>query len=323
MWRFRRATVEGGYLVYPVLGIVAIDHEGPPALWSITVVGLVVLAGLAGLALALPRRAAGIAVVAVAAALCVAGSQRAVDRIDPPISADPGDAATMAEVLPDGARLAWVAGDPVDPISQTFYRAQLYTPANRSVRLQGAPWEDGEPYVVAGALRPEPFAAGYRLGWVDPASTLGLWVAPGPRQDEPAAGGHLLGADGFGAAPQTDEGSVRIIDGPHADGGRVRATVEVTRPTGAPWPTVAPGGKAIGRIRLGVAVEGARCGCRLLGDGRADLIRWVDGDDARLTVEVDLPLDAPADDDEELTLRVRLLREGVGAFGEPAEARFG
>ncbi|HEU5149775.1 MAG TPA: hypothetical protein VFU19_04725 [Iamia sp.] len=320
LWRFRRATLEGGYLVYPVLGVVAIDPEGPPALRSITVVGVVVLAALAALALGLPRRAAPVAVVVLAAALCVAGGQRAVDRITPPVTAEPDDAAVIADVLPDGARLAWVAGDPVDPIAATFFRAQLYTPDNRSVRVTGAPWEGGEPYVVAGALKPEPFAAGYRLAWVDASSSLGLWVAPGARQDELAAGGHLLDEDGFGADPQADEGSVRFTEGPTIAGGRVRATVEVTRPTGAPWPTVAPGGKAVGRIRLGVAVDGARCGCRLL-DARADLIRWVDGDVARLTVAVDVPFAAP--DDEELALRVRLLREGVGAFGEPATAAFG
>ena len=34
--------------------------------------------------------------------------------------------------------------------------------------------------------------AGYRLAWVDPASQLGLWVAPGPRQDEMAEEGLLV-----------------------------------------------------------------------------------------------------------------------------------
>lgn len=314
LWRFRRATLEGGYLVYPVLGVVAIDQAGPPALRSITVVAMVVLAVLVGLALALPAPARGIAVVLVAAALCVAGSQRAVDRIDPSRHADPRDAATMAEVLPDGARLAWVADDPTNPLSTSFYRDQLYTPDNPSVRVQGAPWDAGEPFVVAGARRPEPSAAGYRLAWVEPGSTLGLWVAPGPEQDELDEAGDLLGSDGFGSDPQADEGSVRFVDGPTV-GGRVRATVEVTRPTGAPWPTAAPGGDPNGRIRLGVTVDGARCGCVLL-DGRADIGRWVTGDQGRLTVEVDLALDAP--DDEDLTVTVQLLREGIGRFGPPA-----
>jgi len=148
-------------------------------------------------------------------------------------------------------------------------------------------------------------------------STLGLWVAPGPRQDALAAEGDLLDRDGFGSDPQADEGSVRLVDGATVDGDRVRATVAVTRPTGAPWPTAAPGGDPRGRIRLGVTVEGARCGCVLL-DGRADVGRWVHGDEDRLTVDVDLALDAP--DDEDLTVTVQLLREGIGRFGPPATA---
>ncbi len=315
VWRFRRATLEGGYLVYPVLGVVAVDQAGPPALPSITVVGTVVLVALTALALALPRRPRTVALVVVAAALCVAGSQRAVDRIDPKYHADARDAAVLADVLPDGARLAWVADDPENPLSTSFYRDQLYTPDNPSVRLQGAPWSAGEPYVVAGARRPEPPAAGYRLAWVEPGSTLGLWVAPGERQDALAAEGELLDEDGFGASPQTDEGTVRFVDGPSVDGGRIRARLEVERPTGAPWPVAAPGGDPSGRIRIGVTVEGTGCGCVLL-DGRADIGRWVRGADARLAVPVDLVLDAP--DDEELTVTVQLLREGVGRFGPPA-----
>ncbi|HEX7134028.1 MAG TPA: hypothetical protein VF228_15740 [Iamia sp.] len=317
LWRFRRATLEGAYLVYPVLGVVAIDQEGPPALGSITVVGLAVMAVLTGLALVLPRRPRAVALVLVAGVLCVAGSQRAVDRIDPSRHADPGDATVLADVLPDGARLAWVADDPTNPLSTSFYRDQLYTPDNPSVRVQGAPWDEGEPFVVAGARRPEPFAAGYRLAWVEPGSTLGLWVAPGPRQDALADAGDLLDGDGFGADPQADEGSVRYVEGPTVGGGRVRATVEITRPTGAPWPTAAPGGDPLRRIRLGVTVDGARCGCVLL-DGRADVERWVRGDEARVTVAVDLALDAP--DDEDLTVTVQLLREGIGRFGPPATA---
>lgn len=317
LWRFRRATLEGGYLVYPVLGVVAVDQEGPPALRSITVVGLVVFGVLTALAVALPGRARAAAVVLVAAGLCVVGGQRAVERIDPSLHADPRDAATLAEVLPDGARLAWVADDPANPLSTSFYRDQLYTPDNRSVRVMGAPWDEGEPFVVAGARRPEPFAAGYRLAWVEPGSTLGLWVAPGAVQDDLAAAGDLLGEDGFGADPQADEGSVRFADGPTVDGGRVRATVVVSRPTGAPWPTAAPGGDPSRRIRVGVTVEGAACGCVLL-DGRADVGRWVTGAVDRLAVDVDLALDAPADED--LTVTVQLLREGVGRFGDPASA---
>ena len=228
----------------------------------------------------------------------------------------------MADVLPDGARLAWVAGDPATP-SRGRSTGPSSTARQPLGRLRARPG-DGEPSSWPAPRRPEPLPPGTAWGGLDPASTLGLWVAPGPRQDELAAGGTCWSPTAVGADPQADEGSVGIVDGPHADGDRVRAPVEVTRPTGAPWPTVAPGGKAIGRIRLGVAVEGARCGCRLLGDiAGPTSIRWVDGDDARITVEVDLPLATPADEDEELTLRVRLLLEGVGAFGDPAEARFG
>jgi hypothetical protein len=317
LWRFRRPTLEGGYLVYPVLGVVAIDQEGPPALRSITVVAVAILVVLTGLAVALPRRPRAVAVVLVAAALCVAGSQRAVDRIDAARQADPRDAATMADVLPAGARLAWVADDPANPLSSSFYRDQLYTPDNPSVRVQGAPWDEGEPFVVAGARRPEPPAAGYRLAWVEPGSSLGLWVAPGPVQDGLAATGELLDLDGFGSVPQTDEGSVRYADGPTVGGGRLRAEVEVTRPTGAPWPTAAPGGDPSGRVRLAVTVEGADCGCTLL-DGRADVGRWVPGAVDRFTVAVDLALDAPAGED--LTVTVQLLREDVGRFGPPVSA---
>ena len=80
-----------------------------------------------------------------------------------------------------------------------------------------------------------------------------------------------------------------------------------------PW--LAPGGDPQGRVRLGVTVEGDRCGCVVL-DGRADVGRWLPGDVGRFTVDVDLGIVAPeAADEDELTVTVQLLREGVGRFG--------
>lgn len=335
LWRYRQGLLSGGYLVYPVLGLVALDHEGPPALPGATVVAVVLGVGLAGLAVALPGRARPVAVVAVTAALCVVGSARAVDRIDPSGTGDPRGFALVAEVLGPGDRLAWVASDPAFPIAPGFYRDQLYTPDIPSVRLAGTPWEDGEPFLVTGATHPGPAAAGYRLAWVDPGSALGLWVAPGPRQDALAADDALLPAGGLVPPPGGDRGTIRL-EGPvrptaadGADALSLRVVVENT--SAIPWATATAGGDATGRVRIGVLVHLASCtpgddACPVA-DRRADIGRWVPVDDGPVTVDVVLPLDLaggslPTDPDD-LAVTVQLLREGASRFGPPVTARPG
>ncbi len=326
LWRYRQGLLSGGYLVYPVLGLVAIHHAGPQELPAITAWALGLGAVLLVISLALPGRARAIGLVLIATLLCVAGAERAVDRIDPSRQRDPRDFVIVADVLDEpGDRLAWVAGEPDFPIAPGFYRDQLYTPEVPSVRLAGTPWESGEPFLITGATHPGPAGAGYRLAWVDPGSPLGLWVAPGPRQDALAADDALLPPGGLVPPPGGDEGTVSIVGQPTiaiSEDSHITVDATVRNTSSIPWATVAPGGPGRGRVRVGVTVHATGCvpghdDCTVI-DGRADIERWVEVGSGEIAVaaRLDLPPDvaiSPYPGDNEVT--VQLLREGDSRFG--------
>lgn len=320
LWWRGQGRLEAGHLVFTVLGLVAVDPGGPAALRTATVIGGAAATAVLAAAL-LPGKARAIAVVAVSAALCVVGSVRAVDRIDPSPHVDIRGAAVIAEVLEDGDRLAWVTDDPEAPIASAFYRYQLYTPDNPSVRVAARPWERGEPFLMAGARNPGPVEAGYRLAWVDPGGPLGLWVAPGNRQDALAAEDRLLPVDPFEPPPGGDQGELTVVDGVTASGSpaRLRATLDVTL-DGGPHAGVGSGGDATGRIRVAVTVTERDCDQPVgdpvctVHDARADLGRWVAADAGSVSVDVDLTVPDTVDPST-VEVTFQLIREGVERFG--------
>lgn len=190
LWRYRNGLLRRAtYTEFGVLGLVPFDLAAPRRLPWVTAVGLGLLA-LVTLA-ALQRRGRTAAVVGLAAVLAVIGTLRGADHLEPGVPPDPGALEQLADVLDPGEVITYVSTPRVNSLGQ-FYRYQLYLPDNPAVVGDGAAWETGAGLILVDVQAPGVAQAGYRLAWDDPASQLGLWVAPGPRQDELAEAGQLL-----------------------------------------------------------------------------------------------------------------------------------
>lgn len=195
--RYRRWVL--GYATitdFGVLGLVPYDLVAPRRLLWVTAVAVGLLA-LVTLAASL-RRGRTAAVVGLAAVLVVGGTVRGAALLDADGVTDPSTSEELEDVVAAGEVLTFVNTPTFNSVGP-FYRFQLYLPDNPAVLSDQPAWDTGTPLVLADAREPAVAQAGYRLAWVDPESQIGLWVAPGPRQDELAEEGRLVAPPAAGS----------------------------------------------------------------------------------------------------------------------------
>lgn len=188
VWTTRLETLQGVQVAYSTLGLMALTPRGAHRLRTATVIGIALLLVLAGAALV--RRGRGVVLLVVASALVLVGTVRSGDQIDSGDSPGPRHAVELGAILRPGEVVTYRLTDDLAML-RPFYRYQFYAPDVVAQRGFGPVWERGDPFVMSRIDDAELAAAGYRSAWADPTGEAGLWVAPGPRQDEMAAAGIL------------------------------------------------------------------------------------------------------------------------------------
>lgn len=304
-----------------IQGLTPISEDGPRRLYFVTAVALVMLGAMATASLLGPPRRLGPAVRNVSLcgltlALTLVGLQRGAARIGDDAPEDPRHVAYLTTLVRPGEKVVFPSSkdaytrDLAD--LKAFYVYPFQEPTLELIRSFAPTSKIRAPLVLAPTDDIGLPGSGYRLAWVNPRSVLGLWVAPGRRQDQLARQHRLLPPTGL-LTVTSPESQLDLTSTLRLSRHRLTGAVRIHRATDEPWAATGPGGGQKGRVRLSVVLVPVGCSCPSI-ELRQDFDDWIPA--ARSVVDLDLDVSTPRLNHTAYRVELQVLRENVERMGE-------